>query len=215
MIRQYIFITNLDSFTGGAVGISNIPPFTLFGHRFTDNVSTYYLYLAITLILLVIAYRTVNSKWGRMLKAIKDNPEALETSGVNITWPKIMAFTVAAVFGCIAGSLYAHFIRFINPDNYNMNFSINFVIMLVIGGIGSVSGNILGAILVTITPELLRFLEGYYWLIFSILTLLFVIFLPNGLASVFRRNKRQIRTGTISASSEPAAVQTRKGDGEG
>ena len=67
--------------------------------------------------------------------------------------------------------------------------------MLVIGGIGSVPGNILGAILVTIVPELLRFMENYYWLVFSIITLLFVIFLPHGITSLFKTRKKTAGTG--------------------
>jgi len=182
-----IFITNLDNLTGGAVGVTKITPFSLFGHAFKDNVDIYYLYLAITVILVLIAWRLVHSKWGRAFKAIKDNPEAMESSGVNIASLKIMAFTLAAVYGCIGGSLYAHFVRYINPATYTLDFSINYVIMLVIGGLGTVPGAVLGAILVTITPELLRFLENYYWFIYSIITLLFVVFLPNGMVSVFAR----------------------------
>ncbi|NLF28653.1 MAG: branched-chain amino acid ABC transporter permease [Clostridiales bacterium] len=184
-----IFITNLDDLTGGAVGVTKIAPFQLFGMEIKDNVSVYYLYLAMTAILVVIAWRLARSKWGRAFKAIKDNPEAMESSGVNIASLKIMAFTLAAIYGCIGGSLYAHFIRYINPATYTLDFSINYVIMLVIGGLGTVPGGVLGAILVTLTPELLRFLENYYWFIYSIITLLFVVFLPNGMASVFARLK--------------------------
>lgn len=179
-----IFITNLDDLTGGAVGVTRIPAFSLFGFIFKDNVSNYYLYLAITVVLLLLAWRLVHSKWGRAFKAIKDNPEAMESAGVNIASLKIMAFTLAAIYGCIGGALYAHFIRYINPATYTLDFSINYVIMLVIGGLGTVPGSVLGAILVTITPEILRFLQNYYWFIYSIITLVFVVFLPNGMYSV-------------------------------
>lgn len=179
-----IFITNLDDLTGGAVGVTRIPAFSLFGFTFKDNISNYYLYLGITVILLVLAWRLVHSKWGRAFKAIKDNPEAMESAGVNIASLKIMAFTLAAIYGCIGGALYAHFIRYINPATYTLDFSINYVIMLVIGGLGTVPGSVLGAILVTITPEILRFLQNYYWFIYSIITLVFVVFLPNGMYSV-------------------------------
>lgn len=185
-----ILITNAIGFTGGSAGVNRIPPFILFGYEFKNNVSTYYLYLVFTVILLIFAQRIVKSKWGRMLKAIRDNSEALETSGVNVTWPKIMAFTLAAVYGCIAGCMYSHFIRFIFPDEYTINFSINYVFMLIIGGIGTVPGAVIGTIFVMIVPEVLRFLEGYYWLVFSIIALLFVIFLPNGLVSIFSGNRR-------------------------
>jgi len=180
-----IIINNLDELTGGAQGISRIPGFSLFGFEFNNNVRIYYLYLTITLILVFIASRIVNSKWGRAFKAIKDNPEAVETLGIDIAKLKILAFTLATIYGSIGGSMYAHFIRYINPATYNVEFSINYVIMLVIGGVSSVPGSVMGAILVTLTPELLRFLESYYWLVFSVITLVFVIFLPNGIISIF------------------------------
>lgn len=207
-----LLLTNLIDFTGGSAGIFNIPPFELFGYSFTKNVPTYYLYLGITVILLIVAQRVVRSKWGRMFIAIKDNPEALETSGVNVAWPKIMAFTLAAVYGCIAGCLYAHFIRFVYPDEYTINFSINYVIMLVIGGIGSVPGSVIGTILVMIVPEVLRFLENYYWLVFSLISLLFVIFLPNGFVSLFDRSKRGKRKSLFGK--EILRSRNQKGGGE-
>ena len=161
-----ILMTNLTGLTGGALGVTGIPPFSIFGFKFQSNKEIYYLYLVIAVLLIFNAYRIVNSKWGRSFLAVKDNPDAVE-----------------------AGSLYSHYVGFINPSAYNLEFSINYVVMLVIGGIGSVPGNVLGAILVTLVPEFLRFMENYYWLVFSIITLLFVIFLPNGIVSLFRIKK--------------------------
>lgn len=185
-----IFITNLDDLTYGAVGVTRIPAFKLFGLEFRDNVSVYYLYLVFAVILVGIAWRLAHSKWGRAFKAIKDNPEAMESAGVNIAGLKIMAFTLCAVYGCIGGAMYAHFIRYVNPATYTMDFSVNYVIMLVIGGLGSVPGSVLGALIVTLTPEILRFLQDYYWLIYSIITLIFVVFLPNGMISLFDKLKQ-------------------------
>lgn len=185
-----IFITNLDDLTYGAVGVTRIPAFKLFGFEFRDNVSVYYLYLVFAVILVAIAWRLAHSKWGRAFKAIKDNPEAMESAGVNIAGLKIMAFTLCAIYGCIGGAMYAHFIRYVNPATYTMDFSVNYVIMLVIGGLGSVPGSVLGALIVTLTPEILRFLQDYYWLIYSIITLIFVVFLPNGMISLFDKLKQ-------------------------
>ena len=185
-----ILITNAIEFTGGSAGVNKIPPFKILGYEFKSNIPTYYLYLVFVVILLIFAQRVCKSKWGRMLKAIRDNPEALETSGVNVAWPKIMAFTLAAVYGCIAGAMYAHFIRFVFPDEYNINFSINYVFMLIIGGIGTVPGAVIGTVFVMVVPEILRFLEGYYWLVFSVIALLFVIFMPYGLVSLFSGDKK-------------------------
>lgn len=187
-----ILITNMDDFTGGAVGVRKIPAFSAFGFEFKSNVSCYYLYLAIAAILVIIAWRLSHSKWGRAFRAIKDNPEALESAGVNIAGLKIMAFTLCAIYGCIGGALYAHFVRYINASTYVMNFSVNYVIMLVIGGLGSVPGSVLGALIVTLTPEVLRFLEEYYWLIYSVITLVFVVFLPKGMISLLERARNAI-----------------------
>lgn len=186
-----ILMTNLTDLTGGALGVTGIPSFSVFGYQLRSNKDFYYMYLVIAVILIFTAYRIVNSKWGRSFLAVKDNPDAVEAGGVNIANVKILAFTLAAVYSTIAGSLYSHYIGFINPSAYNVEFSINYVVMLVIGGIGSVPGNVLGAIVVTLVPEFLRFMEGYYWLVFSIITLLFVIFLPNGIVSIGRLKKKK------------------------
>lgn len=197
-----ILMTNLTELTGGALGVTGIPAFSIFGHALTTNKEIYYLYLLITVILIFCAYRVVNSKWGRTFLAVKDNPDAVEAGGVDIAHIKILAFTLAAVYATIGGSLYAHYVGFINPSAYNVEFSINYVVMLVIGGLGSVPGNVLGAILVTLVPEFLRFMENYYWLVFSIITLLFVIFLPNGIVSLFRprhkSEKKRAKGGTAN-----------------
>ncbi|SEU03778.1 amino acid/amide ABC transporter membrane protein 2, HAAT family [Lacrimispora sphenoides] len=190
-----ILMTNLTGLTGGALGVTGIPPFSILGHKFQTNKEIYYLYLVIAVILIFNAYRIVNSKWGRAFLAVKDNPDAVEAGGINIASIKILAFTLAAVYATVAGSLYAHYVGFINPSAYNLEYSINYVVMLVIGGIGSVPGNVLGAILVTLVPELLRFMENYYWLVFSIITLLFVIFMPNGIVSLFKGKKRAAKAG--------------------
>ena len=188
-----ILMTNLTDITGGALGVTGIPAFSILGHKFQTNKEIYYLYLVIAIFLIYNAYRIVNSKWGRAFLAVKDNPDAVEAGGINIATIKIMAFTLTAVYTTIAGSLYSHYVGFINPSAYNLEYSINYVVMLVIGGIGSVPGNILGAILVTVIPELLRFMENYYWLVFSIITLLFVIFLPNGIISLFKEKPKFIK----------------------
>lgn len=193
-----ILMTNLTGITGGALGVTGIPVFSILGHKFQTNKEIYYLYLVIAVILIFNAYRIVHSKWGRAFLAVKDNPDAVEAGGINIASIKILAFTLAAVYATIAGSLYSHYVGFINPSAYNLEYSINYVVMLVIGGIGSVPGNVLGAIVVTLVPELLRFMENYYWLVFSIITLLFVIFMPNGIVSIFRTKKKSAKGGSAN-----------------
>lgn len=181
-----LVMTNWIDFTGGAQGLQRIPRLQLFGITFDNALKNYYLYLTFGVLLAVFAVRVVSSKWGRVFKAIRDNVEAVEACGIDVSKLKILAFTLATMYGCFAGALYANVMGYINPTTFNQDFSINYLVMLMLGGIGSVPGNIIGAIVVTLVPEFLRFMENYYWLVFSILTLLFAVFLPNGIVSLFK-----------------------------
>ncbi|TQI68318.1 branched-chain amino acid ABC transporter permease [Clostridium sp. KNHs216] len=185
-----LMITNQPDLTGGVQGVLNIEKFSIFGFQFNSNQSIYYLYLSIAILLVWVAHRIVNSKWGRSFKSIRDNSEASEALGINISSLKIQAFVLTSIYTCIAGSFYSHFMGYLSPTPFTMDFSINYVLMLIIGGIESVPGCILGAILVTLVPEILRFLQNYYWLVFSIITLLFIVFLPYGIVSLFKRKRK-------------------------
>ena len=179
-----LLLTNWSDFTGGAIGVQGIPKFSIFGYTLDTDQKYYYMLLVLTAILAITAKRIISSKWGRVFQSIKDNPDAAEACGVNIAQIKILAFTLAAVYGCIGGALYSCLMGYISSNTFNQDLSINYLIMMMLGGIGSVAGNILGAGLVTILPEMLKVLENYYWLIFSIIMLIFAIFMPYGLLSV-------------------------------
>ncbi len=181
-----LLLLNLSDLTGGALGVREIPGFSVFGVVIRSERSFYYFLLVFVVLAAFISWRIVNSKWGRAFKAIKDNPEAAESCGINTAKIKILAFTLAAVFGSVGGAFYASLMGYISPNTFTTELSTNYLVMMMIGGIGSVGGNIVGAALVTILPEILRFLKEYYWLIFSIITLLFAIFFPYGLASLPR-----------------------------
>lgn len=183
-----ILLSNLK-FTNGIMGIRDIPTFAIGSFNFSDKLSRYYLYLVIVIFLAIIAYRITNSKWGRIFKAIRDNYEAVQACGVDIAKPKILAFTLAAIFGCIAGSLYAVHMEFISPSVFTFELSTTFIVMMMLGGIGSVPGCILGTVIATILPEKLRFLGNWYWIIFSIIILIIILFRPNGVISFFNQKK--------------------------
>ncbi len=180
-----MFLTNFSDFTGGIRGVNDIPAFKLFGIDFREELHMYFLYLAISAVLLLVAHYITNSKWGRVFKGVRDNPEACEASGIDISSIKILAFTLATIYASIGGVMYAHCFGYINPNAFNMNLSINYLVMLILGGVGSVPGCLLGTAAITLLPEYLRFLQNYYWLIFSVITLIFVIFRPEGIISFF------------------------------
>lgn len=183
-----ILISNFK-FTNGIMGIRNIPSFTIGDFVIEDKLQVYYLFLIFVIIMAIIAYRITYSKWGRLFKAIRDNYEAVQACGIDIAKPKIMAFTLAAIYGCVAGSLYAVHMEFITPSVFTFDLSTTFIIMMMLGGIGSVPGGILGAVVCTILPEKLRFLGNWYWIVFSIIVLLIILFRPSGVISFFNQKR--------------------------
>ena len=183
--------TNMTDFTGGAQGVRNIPPFTVFGYEITSKIQNYYFILAFVILFGFISYRIMHSKWGRAFIAIRDNIDAVSTCGINTAHIKIIAFTLASVFGCVAGGLYAHYSSYINASTFTLNLSVTFVVMILIGGMGNLWGCILGAVIVSMLPEFLRFLGEYYQLTYSILILLCILFMPGGILSVVKKLKRK------------------------
>ena len=185
-----LVLNNTTSLTGGAQGLSDVPVFSIFGFKIERGIPFYYFLLLFMLLMFWISTRIVRSKWGRAFKAISDNPDAAESLGIDIAKIKILAFTLAAIYAALGGALYGNLMGYLNPATFNFDFSINFVIMLMIGGIGIVNGNIIGAIVVTMLPELLRFLGDYYQLVFYTIAFIGAIKLPQGwpagLASLWR-----------------------------
>ncbi|MPN04524.1 hypothetical protein SDC9_151765 [bioreactor metagenome] len=153
----------------------------------------FYIFLAFVVLATIISLRIIKSRWGRSFKAVRDNILGVESCGINVANVKITAFTLCAVFGCFAGSLYAHLMGYIHPTNFTFDMSVKFLMMLMIGGIGSVPGIIIGSVIVTALPEILRFLGDYYWLVFSGIVMIFAIFRPWGIISIFSALAKKIK----------------------
>ena len=184
-----LLVNNMTNFTGGAQGVRNIPPFTIFGYAIASKVQNYYFILAFVVLFAIISYRIMHSKWGRAFIAIRDNIEAVETCGIDTAQIKIIAFTLAAIFGCVAGGLYAHYSTYINASTFTLNLSVSFVVMIMVGGIGNMWGCILGAVIVSMLPEFLRFLGEYYQISYSTIILLCAVFLPSGIINTIKRRR--------------------------
>ncbi len=184
-----IFATNLVDLTGGTQGLKNIPRFSVGPIALDSNVKYFYFVLIVAIFMCLLSIRIVYSKWGREFRAVKDNPDAIESLGLDIKKIKIRAFTLAAMYGAFGGALYVHFNGYITSLSFTTDLSINYVIILMVGGIGSVLGNMVGAVVVTLLPELLRFLGDYYQITYCILVLGCALLLPNGLISLYGRIK--------------------------
>lgn len=194
IIRQ--LANNMTDFTGGAQGVREIPYFNVFGFEINNKLRMYYFLLVFALVFAVMSYRVIHSKWGRVFIAVRDNIDAVDGCGISSAKIKILAFTLAAVFGTIAGGLYAHYSGYINPSSFSLGLSVSFVVMVMVGGSGTLMGCILGAIIVSMLPELLRFMGNYYQITYFILVLLCTIFIPGGICNMRLPRRVKLRQPT-------------------
>lgn len=162
-------ITNLK-FTGGALGLNTGPVYS--------NTKTLLPFAIILVFLTMLVMMNLkNSKYGRAIMAIRDNRIAAESTGINVTYYKLAVFIIAAFFAGAAGTLYGHFFANVKAASFDYNMSIEILVMVVLGGMGSVRGSIIAAIILTALPEALREFADYRMLAYSIL--LIVIMLLN------------------------------------
>ena len=184
----YSLANSMQWLTGGAMGVKDIAKPNIFGIVFETQAQLYYFILVIAILFSV---RLTKSKYGRALKAVRDNPEAVESVGLSVTKLKLMAFLIATILGCLAGVFYTWVMQYVAPTTFTTDNGTKFVVMLMLGGIGSTSGMIIGAILVTILPELLRFMGDYYQLVFYGIALLLLLVYPLGLSHLFSQLKKK------------------------
>jgi branched-chain amino acid transport system permease protein len=179
VIVDLVFL-NLN-ITGGPDGLPGIPSPSFLGLSFRQP-WLYLVLVIITLILvLIITYRLVDSYHGRALRAIRDHEVTAQVMGINTPAYKVFIFTLAAALAGLAGSLYAHYITFINPESFGLHTSILILAMVVLGGMGSILGSVLGAVILTILPEMLRQAHAYQDLIYGALLVGLVIWRPEGI----------------------------------
>jgi branched-chain amino acid transport system permease protein len=180
----HLLSVNLESITNGVSGISNIARPGLGSWSLKSDLSYYFFVLAMLTLVCLLVSAYVRSGYGRALRALRDDEIAAGCMGVNVNVAKIHAFVISAGIAGLAGSLYAHYVRYINPESFTLDISIRILIMMVVGGIGSILGSVVGAFVVYVLPETLRFLNDYYYLVFGLVIILLMLFLPRGLVSL-------------------------------
>ena len=167
MIR--VLILNIDA-VGGARGFAGIPKLA--------NFFWIYGFAALTIL---IVYRIVHSSFGRTLIAIREDEIAAEAMGVHTTRAKVIAFVVSSAMAGVAGGLFAHYLMYVNTNSFTFLKSFEIIIMIVIGGLGSISGSVLGAVLFISLTEGLREFAQYRMLMFSLLLVVLMIVRPQGI----------------------------------
>ncbi|HUG58328.1 MAG TPA: ABC transporter ATP-binding protein, partial [Candidimonas sp.] len=215
-----IFMNNLDApinITNGPQGINRVDTFSvngflfgrtqeIFGFRITGPEKYYYLLLLVTIIIVIICARLQNSRIGRAWEAVREDEVAAKAMGINTRNIKLLAFSMGASFGGMAGAMFASMQGFVSPESFSLTESILVLCMVVLGGMGNIPGVILGAVLLSVFPELLRALvvplqqtlfgdvildpEGIRMLMFGFALVLVMIFRPAGLwPSAVRRRE--------------------------
>lgn len=154
----YSIAKNWVSLTRGPMGLPGIPGFSVFGFQLSEIWSYLILVGLFVLLTFFIIRRVVNSPFGKILTGIREDEIATQAMGKNVDRHKIIVFVIGAFFAGIAGSLYAHYITFIDPSSFTVMESITILLMVVFGGMGSLVGSFIGASILVIFPEVLRFL---------------------------------------------------------
>ncbi len=188
MIR--VIVTNLK-ITGGAKGLNGIPLLTNFSHVYW-----------ITVITVVVIYTLIRSRHGRSIIAIRENEIAASAVGVPTAYYKVFGFVLSAFFAGIAGGLYAHYMSILSPAKFGFMYSIEILVIVVLGGMGSITGSIVAAIVLTLLPEALREFAAYRLLIYAVLLIVMMLFRPSGLfgtkeisiGNIFSRSKKNVKS---------------------
>jgi branched-chain amino acid transport system permease protein len=179
-----LVIVHWEPVTGGTSGLRAIPGITVLGFGPQGQIQHYYLLLTALALATLVAARIRQSALGRAMIATKDSEIAAEQSGVDTARTKLLAFMIGAVYAGLAGCLYASSIRFISPDSFSGVQAVLLMTMLIVGGMGSIAGCIVGAVGLTILPEVLRFLGQWYLVLYGLGVIVVIVVLPGGLASM-------------------------------
>jgi branched-chain amino acid transport system permease protein len=178
-----VLILNIDAI-GGSRGFSGIP-----------QLSNFFWVYFLVLITIVTVHNLVHSSYGRAFISIRDDEIAAEAMGVDTTRFKVMSFVISSMFAGVAGSLFGHYTMYLHPNSFLFTTSFYLIIMIVIGGLGSIEGAIVGAVLVTVLLEVFREFGAFRLVNFSILLVLIMIYRPQGLLgtwTLFRNRQKPV-----------------------
>ncbi len=200
-ITHFLF-ANL-SFAGGTGGLS-LPPARLFDVALDTSFRLYWVIVPITILMLLGAANLFRTRIGRAFIAIRDRDISAEVLGIPLLHYKLLSFGLSSFYAGVAGGLWAYFFRVVTPESFPLLMSIFFLAAIIVGGMGTILGAILGAVFMTMVPELLKlvfdllpnsteltvFLSPVRTIIFGLLIIGFLVFEPHGLAEVWRRIRR-------------------------
>jgi branched-chain amino acid transport system permease protein len=181
----YEITVEWQSVTQGYMGISGIPPLGIAGYEITSDRGQLVMLSLIVAACAFAAARIRRSRFGRALSAVAGSEEAALALGIDVARYKLMAFLLSAGFAALAGSLFVHVVGFVSPEVFGLHMVIVTFTMLYVGGIGTVAGPLIGALIVSLLPETFRAFKDYQDLAYGAALILLLIYAPRGLASLF------------------------------
>jgi branched-chain amino acid transport system permease protein len=178
----HLFLRNEKDLTGGTSGMGGIPAPKLFGTELSDDSNFFFLCLIVLGITFAMLRRlSGESRFGRALAMMRQDADAAACVGVNTTELKIKAFIVSAAVAGVAGVLFAHQTNYVHPNDITLTLAILVLTMIVVGGLGSLTGAVVGAALLTLATEYLRFLDDWRLILYGALVVVIMIYMPAGL----------------------------------
>ena len=184
-----IAFLNMVSLTNGPTGLNKIPKVTVFNHVIASDTEWYYIFFTVVVLIGIVCIRIKDSHIGRAFYAVKDDELAASLMGVNVRLTKAIALMFSSLVAGIAGAMYAHLSGYLNPNDFAQQYSNSVLTMAVLGGGDRVIGTIIAAICVTSLPEILRFMQEYYIMVFNII-ILFYLLMPWAKVGEFLRGLR-------------------------
>ena len=175
-----IALRNEAQWTGGPDGMA-VPAMSLFGFELSSDKHWYWVVATLLAFSVWASLNMIDSPFGRALRALHGSEVASQVVGVNVVRYKVTIFVMSAVFASIMGSITAHYMAFVTPNFADFFHSVELVTMVVVGGMASVFGSIIGAVLLTALPQALATFEGWETVVFGAVLMLCMIFLPKGL----------------------------------
>jgi branched-chain amino acid transport system permease protein len=191
---------NWLSLTQGPMALTNIPPFAIripgiWEERFYGELPNYYLVLAGAIVSFIVIHRVVRSRSGRAMIALKENEALAVSVGIDVTRYLVLTSIVSGAMAGMAGSLYAHYIRIIDPDIFDFIYTVTMVIMVIVGGKGTLAGPVVGGLIFGFVPDLLRgnAPPQLQWIIYGALMIAILYVLPNGIVPAVENWLRMVR----------------------
>jgi branched-chain amino acid transport system permease protein len=184
-------ILQWSSLTGGDDGFG-VPMARIAGFAFDSDIKLFYLIVPVTIIMTILAKNLVNGYIGRAFIALRESDIAAQTIGIDLAKYKTIAFAISAFYTGVAGGLFAYLITFLSPDAFTIELSVDFIAMIVIGGMGSILGSIIGAVILTGMQQILAGLLDLQIFIFGISLIVFMIFMPRGISGMIYDLKEKL-----------------------